>query len=87
MKFSFFIAVFAASILCECYSFKHSQSVQKPNLNKSKFKFVNYAFLNKQKIKTTTVPIKNFKIEVSDDWVAKALFDGDNYNVTGFSNI
>ena len=47
-------------------------------------KFVNYAFKLNDKISIKIVPVKSLKIEPFDDWIAKAVWDGDNYNSTGY---
>ena len=60
---------------------KHGEYV-KPH--HSKVKFVNYAFKLNDKISIKIVPVKSLKIEPFDDWIAKAVWDGDNYNSTGY---
>ena len=49
-----------------------------------KIKFVSYAYKSDNVMNITTVPVKNLMINPNDDWVAKALWIGDNYNTTGF---
>ena len=53
------------------------------NIQKHKIKFVHYAFKNDDRIVIKTVAAKNLEIEPYKNWVAKAVFDGDNYNTTG----
>lgn len=46
-------------------------------------KTVNYAFKNGNKVELSQIGVKNLKIEAFDDWLAKGLWTGDNYNQTG----
>ena len=62
-------------------SLKHGEYV-KPH--HSKVNFFNYAFKSNDKITVKIVPAKSLKIEPFDDWIAKAVWDGDNYNSTGY---
>lgn len=49
----------------------------------NKIKIVNYLVKNDDVFTVKTVPVKHLNIEPFDDWVAKGVFDGDNYNKTG----
>ncbi len=77
--------IFAITLLffiSECYSLKNFESQLR--FDKSKIKLVNYGFKVNNKIKLSTVPVKSLKIEPFNDWIAKAIWDGDNYNQTGY---
>jgi hypothetical protein len=54
--------------------FGHSRSI----------KIVSYALDRDDRIEIARMPVKNLKIKLNDDWLAKALWTGDNYNQTGF---
>ncbi len=69
---------------------------QKPSsrFHESKVSFINYAFKNEDRIEVRTI-VTNAPHFTSDclnepdcvtnqNWLAKAFFDGDNYNSTGY---
>ena len=53
--------------------------------NQKKIKLVHYAFKNGDSIEIKSVVAKILEIEPYDNWVARAVFDGDNYNTTGYT--
>lgn len=56
---------------------------QKTHFNQNNIKFVSYAFNNANRVEVHTVAAKDLEIEPYQNWLAKAVFDGDNYNTTG----
>ncbi len=50
-----------------------------------KIKIVHYALKEQNSIKIKTIPVKNLQIEPYENWLAKSIWIGDNYNQTGFA--
>jgi hypothetical protein len=70
--------------------FDFSVSIRSQNLKKtqqtdlkSKVKYVHYALKQNNKFKVVKVAAKNLQIEPWEEWTAKALFIGNDYNSTG----
>lgn len=53
--------------------------------SKSKIKIVNYALKQDDQFKIVSVGAKDLKIQPFKDWTAKAVFNGNDYNSTGWS--
>jgi hypothetical protein len=54
-------------------------------LKHNKIKIVHYATVHEDgHVKVTTMGVKDFKINPSADWAAKAIFNGNDYNSTGY---
>lgn len=51
--------------------------------NVHRIKTVNYALKENGRIKIIQVGAKDLTIEPHENWLAKGLWTGDNYNVTG----
>lgn len=81
MKRILFIAlIFLASTI-------NGSSFHKPttHFNRNNIKFVSYAFNDGDRIEIHTVAAKqNLGFEPYQNWLAKAVYDGDNYNTTGY---
>jgi len=71
----------------ECIREQNHESVlnfktyQKQHL--SNIKVVNYIHKNGDGLSITQMPVKNLQINPNNDWQAKAIWIGDNYNQTG----
>lgn len=79
MKRTIFIVLLLASTI-------NGSSFHKPSthFNRNNIKLVSYAFKDGNRIEIHTVAAKqNLEIEPYQNWLAKAVFDGDNYNTTG----
>lgn len=72
------LAALLAVVNASSFHRPHVQIKQNDNV-----KLVHYAFKNDDRIVIKTVAAKSLEIEPYDNWVAKAVFDGDNYNTTG----
>lgn len=72
------LAVLLAVVNASSFHRPHVHINQKDNV-----KLVHYAFKNDDRIVIKTIAAKNLEIEPYENWVAKAVFEGDNYNTTG----
>lgn len=64
---------------------RHSYLNENKNAKPHSIKIVSYAIKSGDVIEIKTVPVRNLAIEPYRDWVAKGMFDGANYNTTGWS--
>ena len=48
-----------------------------------KIKIVHYAYKHNAAMNVSSMPVRNLMINPTDDWQAKAIWIGDNYNTTG----
>jgi hypothetical protein len=69
----------------ECIKVKQNIKKTSDFEHRRSIKIVNYALDREDRIEIARMPVKNLKIKFNDDWLAKALWTGDNYNQTGFS--
>ena len=51
--------------------------------NKDAIKIVHYVLKNENSLEIKTVPVRNLNIEAYQNWLAKALYNGNDYNQTG----
>ena len=51
----------------------------------TKVKIVNYAVKVENKVQLSTMGVKNLKIEPNADWIAKGVWNGNDYNTTGYA--
>lgn len=75
----------ALATITNCSILHHLK--KQPEFTKNPLKLVHYAFKNDEKIEIKTIGVKNLDIEPSKNWIAKAIYDADNYNKTGWSTL
>jgi len=68
----------------ECIKVKQNIKKTSDFEHRRSIKIVNYALNKDDRIEIARIPVKNLEIKLNDDWLAKALWTGDNYNQTGF---
>ena len=67
------------------YSLTNNRVLEYKYQNQHKIKHVYYAFKDSYNtISIKTSPVKNLNIEPYSNWLAKAVWIGNNYNQTGY---
>ena len=82
-----FATVFLNGLSVDCIREQNHETVlnfkkyQKQHL--SNIKVIDYIHKNGDGLSITKMPVKNVAINPNNDWQAKAIWIGDNYNQTG----
>lgn len=84
LVFLFFIVLFDSCLSIRLNNWQIGAK-KKHDLMKSKIKFVHYAIIKENKFKVVKLAAKNLEYEPYRDWSAKAMWNGNDYNSTGWS--